>query len=159
MSTLEKNQHFSDVLKRFENCHKNLVSIINSNNPFSDLLRNNSSEIIEITLLYRQFDKLRNGVKNPETIQNHFEKYLENSENVVLKIRESADSLAETGLKFGSIEESKLPEFGEIIKKQFFKFKNWIQSRVDYLSELKEMIKNDMAYIEREIQREFSKIK
>lgn len=159
MSNAEKLQHYMEVLKRLEQCHKDVISITNANNPFSNLLENNSTEIYDIILLYRRFDKLRNGIKNAEKVQKDFEQYLNHTEDVIIKIRESANSLAETGLKFGAIEESKAMEFGKMIKDQFLKFKEWIEKKVDFLSEIKETIKDDMSYIEKEIQREFSKIK
>lgn len=159
MSVSEEIQHYKEILKELEDCHKNIISIINSNNPFSDDLRKNSKDIYEIILLYTQFDKLRNSVKNSDKVQKDFEKYLEHTQNVIDQIRKSADSLAETGLKFSVVEESKDVQFGEVIKKQFIKFKSWIQNKLKQLEDLKQMIKDDMAYIEREIQKEFSKIK
>lgn len=159
MSNAEKLQHYMDVLKRLDQCHKDVISILNTNNPFSNLLENNSTEIYDIILLYRRFDKLRNGIRNADKVQKDFEQYLNHTEDIILKIRESANSLAETGLKFGAIEESKAMEFGKTIKEQFFKFKEWVEKKVNFLSEIKETIKDDMSYIEKEIQREFSKIK
>ena len=159
MNNAEKLQHYMDVLKRLEQCHKDVISIFNANNPFSDLLGNNSTDIYDVILLYKRFDKLRNGIKNSDKVQKDFEQYLNHTEDVIMKVRESAHSLAETGLKFGAIEESKAMEFGKMIKEQFIKFKEWIQKKVDFLAEIKETIKDDMSYIEKEIQREFSKIK
>lgn len=159
MSNPEKIQHNLDVLKRLEKCHTDVISITNSNNPFSVLLMSNSKDVFEVILLYKQFDKLRNGIREADKIQGHFEEFLEETENVIMTIRDSARSLAETGLRFGSLEEANTAEFGKMLKKQFHKFKMWISNKIEKISELKELIKDDMSYIEREIQREFSKIK
>ncbi len=159
MSNVEKKQHYLDIMKRLEKSHNDIISINNSNNPFSDMLKTNSSEIYDVILMYSKFDKLRNSVKNSEKLQNEFENYLEHTEEIISKIRESAKELAETGLKFGSIEESKAAEFGQMIKKQFIKFKNWIEQKNNHISEIKDMIKEDMALIEKAIQKKFSNIK
>jgi hypothetical protein len=116
MINSEKNSHYKDVLTQLEDCHKNILSIINANNPFSDLLREYPKEIYEIIMFYIKFDKLRNGVKNSDKIQKDFERYLNNTEQLINQIRSSAISLAETGLKFDSIEESKGIEFVRMIK-------------------------------------------
>lgn len=159
MNNAEKLQHYMDVLKRLEQCHKDVISIFNANNPFSVLLMSNSKDVYEVILLYKQFDKLRNGIREADKIQGHFEEFLEETESVIMTIRDSARSLAETGLRFGSLEESNTAEFGKMLKKQFQKFKQWISNKIEKISELKELIKDDMSYIEKEIQREFSKIK
>ncbi len=159
MSNVEKKQHYLDVMKRFEKCHKDIISINNSNNPFSDMLKTNSSEIYDVILMYSKFDKLRNSINGSDKIQSEFEHYLEQTEEIISKIRESAKELAETGLKFESIEESKMTEFSQMIKKQFIKFKKWIQDKNTRLSEIKDMIKEDMVLIEKAIQKEFSNIK
>lgn len=159
MSNAEKKQHYLDVKKRLEKTHNDIISINNSNNPFSDMLKTNPTDIYEVILMYDKFDKLRNSVKSSEKIQSEFEHYLENTEEIISKIRESAKELAETGLKFESIDESKVADFGQMIKKQFIKFKNWIEQKNKRISEIKEMIKEDMAYIEKAIQKEFSNIK
>jgi hypothetical protein len=161
MNRAEKIQHNLDVLKRLEKCHTDVISITNANNPFASLIGNNSTDILEVILLYRNFDKLRNGLKerDEEKTQHDFESYLEHTEDTIIKVRDSAKTLAETGLRFSSIEESHNSEFGEMIKKQVIKFKNWLTSKVNHLSELKEIIKNDLSYIEKEIQKEFSKIR
>jgi hypothetical protein len=159
MSNPEKTQHYLDVLKRLEKCHTDVISINNSNNPFSVLLMSNSKDVFEVILLYKQFDKLRNSIREADKIQGHFEEFLEETENVIMTIRDSARSIAETGLRFGSLEEANTAEFGKMLKKQFQKFKQWISNKIEKISELKELIKDDMSYIEKEIQREFSKIK
>lgn len=159
MTNSEKIQHNLDTLKRLEQCHRDVISICNSNNPFSVLLMSNPKDVFEVILLYKQFDKLRNSIKEENKIQGHFEEFLEETESVISTIRNSAKSLAETGLRFGALEEAKNPEFGDMIRKQFQKFKGWISSKIEKISEIKQMIKDDMSYIEKEIQREFAKIK
>ena len=92
-------------------------------------------------------------------IQKNFEDFLENLEEMIEKIRSSAEALADASKQFEMLEESKVMEFGKVISDQIKKLKAWVSKSVRKLKILSDMIKNDMAMLEKEIHKEFNRTK
>lgn len=156
MTKQEKVQHYREVSQRLEFLLKEYYTLSNLDNPFAKDVKVCGNDIKEIIALYRKFDGVRNSVKNEDTIQNHFENFLETNEELVKKIKETTESLTMSGEEYAKLEESRAMDFAKIIRTQVVKFKNWIKSSVEKLSKLKEVIKEDMSMVEKEIQKQLN---
>lgn len=156
MTKQEKVQHYREVSQRLEFLLKEYYTLSNLDNPFAKDVKLCENDIKEVLALYRKFDGVRNSVKNEDTIQNHFEKFLETNEEIVSKIKETTESLTMSGEEYAKLEESRAMDFAKVIRTQVIKFKNWIKSSVEKLSKLKEVIKEDMSMVEKEIQKQLN---
>jgi hypothetical protein len=159
MGLPEKRAHYDEISKRFDQMYKDVLSIRDTNNPFAQDIEDSYDNIYNVFQLYKKFDKLRNSVPYADKIQKNFETFLVDTEEIIEGIRKSSESLIDSGIKFGSIDESKAIEFGKAIAQQVKKFRTWLRSSVKRIKKLHEMLKDDMSMLEKEIQKEFSKIK
>jgi hypothetical protein len=156
-SLQDKYKQYAEVNKRFDTAYKDLISIINSNNPFSYLIENSHNELHEIHLMYQKFDKLRNGISaSSSKIQKQFESYLLEAEELIIEVRNLSESLAETGVELDSVNESKIGDIIKIIKKEIVNFKKWITKKIKTMNKLYTILKEDIEMIEKEIQKEFN---
>ena len=156
MTKQDKILHYREVNQRLEFLLKEYYIISNLDNPFAKDVKLSENDIKEVLVLYRKFDGVRNSVKNEDTIQSHFENFIEINEELVKKIKETTESLAMSGEEYAKLEESRAIDFAKIIRTQVVKFKNWINSSIEKLSKLKEIIKEDMSMIEKEIQKQLN---
>lgn len=155
MGLSEKKAHYDEIAKRFDKAYKDVLSLKDTNNPFAKDIEDSYENIYNVYGLYHKFDKLRNTVPYTDKIQKDFEDFLIHVEEMIEKVRETSESLIDSGIKFESIDESKALEFGKIIAQQVKKFRTWISKSVKKIKELHELLKDDMAMIEKEIQKEF----
>ena len=156
MTKEEKKEHYKEVSKRFNQVLKDYVVLNDLNNPFANNITECPNDIKEIHSLYMKFDGVRNSIQNEITIQNHFESFLKTHEEIVEKIKETTLSLSASGEYYQKLDESKAIDFAKAIKNQVLKFKTWIDSSVKKLKKLKEIIKEDISNIEKQIQKEFN---
>jgi hypothetical protein len=159
-SSHEKNMHYHEIGKRFENAYNDIISIINTQNPFSSIVDGMQNELHQVHLLYNTFDKVRNTINQSSTkIQQNFEKYLEYAEGMIEEIRNLSLSLAETGVALETVNESKASDIIKVIKKEILNFKKWIEKRVKKMKQLNTLIQSDLDMIQKSIQKEFSSVK
>ena len=155
MTKEEKKEHYREVAKQFSQLLKNYTILNDLNNPFSENIVECPNDIKEVHSLYMKFDGVRNSIQNETTIQNHFESFLEISEEIVEKIKETTLSLSASGEYYEKLDESRAMDFAKAIKNQVLKFKTWIDSSVKKMKKLKEVIKEDISNVEKQIQKEF----
>jgi hypothetical protein len=159
MDLTQKRLRYQEVLKRFDIAYRDAKSIISTNNPLADEIKESIDNIHNVYMMYHNFNKLRNSIVDSDHIQKNFEEYLEHLEEIIEKIRNTAESLAKASEEFESLDESKMEDVGTIIREQIKKVKTWISKSIKKLKIIHTMIKNDMAMLEKEIKKEFSKIK
>lgn len=159
MDLNQKRLKYQEVLKRFDIAYKDAKSMLNTNNPLAEEIKDSIENIHNVYMMYQNFNKLRNSVMDSDHIQKDFEDFLENLEEMIEKIRSSAEALADASKEFEMLEESKAMDFGKVISEQIKKLKTWVSKSVRRLKILSEMIKSDMAMLEKEIQKEFNKTK
>ena len=159
MDLNQKRLKHQEVLKRFDIAYRDAKSMLNTNNPLAEEIQDSIENIHNVYMMYHNFNKLRNSVMDSDHIQKNFEDFLENLEEMIEKIRRSAEALADASKQFEMLEESKVMEFGKVISDQIKKLKAWVSKSVRKLKILSDMIKNDMAMLEKEIHKEFNRTK
>lgn len=159
MDLTQKRLKYQEVLKRFDIAYRDAKSMLNTNNPLADEIKDSIENIHNVYMMYHNFNKLRNSVVNSDDIQKNFEDFLDHLEEMIEKIRSSAEALADASKEFEILDESKAMDFGKVISDQIKKLKTWVSKSVKKLKVLSDMIKSDMAMLEREIQKEFKKNK
>jgi len=156
-SIQDKYKEYLEVDKRYEQAYKDYISILNSQNPFGYLIGDNHKDLHDVHLMYKTFNKVRNSIlSSSEMIQKNFEKYLLEAEELISEIRNLSESVAETGMELETINESKAKDIIALIKKEIINFKKWIQKKGKKLKQIQEILKSDIEFIEKEIQKEFT---
>jgi hypothetical protein len=156
MTKEEKKLLHREVGNRFNQLLKDYIILSDLNNPFSDNIVKCPDDIKEIHSLYMKFDGVRNSINNEDSVQKHFESFLELCEEIVKKVKETTLSLSASGEYYEKLEESRAIDFAKAIKTQVIKFKAWIDSSINKMKKMKEIIKQDISNIEKQIQKEFN---
>lgn len=156
-SVQDKYKEYLEIDKRYEQAYKDYISILNSQNPFAYLIGDNHKDLHEVYLMYKTFNKVRNSIlSSSEKVQKNFEKYLLEAEELISEIRNLSESLADTGMELETINEGKAKDIIALIKKEIVNFKKWIQKKVKKLKQIHAILKQDIEFIEKEIQKEFT---